>query len=317
LFIDPKVQSHFDDLATDLQANNGAVPYEAIKRLRTEVGDMLGDPELIGSSRRTLLKDFYSALSKDMESAANQAGAGKEFARANTYHKARIARIEDFYTTLNKKVTPEDVWTAAIGDSPKSASRISAVRKALTPAEWDYVKKTVITRMGEPVASAAREGADNFSANTFLTNYERMKKTGTINSIFGQGNYRQDLDKVAKYASTLKSSADVLSNPSGTAGLGLTASVYFGALGMAATQAAVGGTPAGLVGITGGTIGNAAIARLLNNQKFIHWLARSTQVPPVGAYDIPNNLKRLAIIANNDDQFSEDVADYSKAVTGQ
>lgn len=316
LFQDKEVQGFFEAFVNDIEVNNGSVPYTAIKRLRTEVGDLLGDPELIGSHRRELLSSFYKSLTDDMRAAAGEAGALKEFERANAYHKARIERVEDFYDALYKKTTPEEVWSAVIGDNPRSPSRLAAIRKGLKPEEWDFLKKTVVTRMGKPVASAAREGAIDFSANTFLTNYERMKGTGALDQIFGKGQYRKDLDQVAKYASDLRGSAEVLSNPSGTAGLGLSASVYYGALGMVGM--ALSGNPAagGLVGIGAGLMANSAVARLMNNQRFVHWLARSTKIPSTNAAEVANHLKRLPALMGNDPQALEDVQQFIDAVTG-
>jgi hypothetical protein len=313
LFQDKEVQALFDGLADDLMGGNGRVPYDAIKQLRTHVGDLLGDPELIGSARRDLLNKFYKSLSDDMRDAAKKAGALKEFERANAYHKAKIERIEDFYDALYKKTTPEEVWNAVIGDSPKSASRISAIRKGLTPEQWGYLRKTVITRMGKPVASAAKEGDLDFAAGTFLTNYQRMKSNGSLTAIFGSGQYRKDLDQVATYASELRGSAEILSNPSGTAGLGLAASIYYGALGMVGMLAG-GGAATGLVGIGTGLVANATVARLMNNQRFVHWLARSTKVPQA---DMANHLKRLPIIVGNDPQDLADVQEFISAVTGE
>jgi hypothetical protein len=323
LFKDKTVAGMFDAFANDIEAGNGNVPYEAIKRLRTEVGDMLGDPQLIGSSQRELLKKFYASLSDDMAGAAAEAerrgvkGAVKDFERANSYHKARVERIEDFYDALYKKTTPEEVWGAVIGDNPRSPSRLSAIRKAVTPQEWDFLRKTVITRMGKPVASAAIEGGTEFSAGTFLTNYERMKGTGAIDQIFGKGQYRKDIDSVAQYASDLRSSAEVLSNPSGTAGLGLSASVYYGALGMAGM--ALAGSPAagGLVGIGAGLVANSTAARLMSNQRFVHWLAKSTKIPPNASQDAARHLARLPQILGNDPRSLEDAQEFIAAVMGQ
>lgn len=314
LFTDKEVQGFFESFMNDIEVGRGTIPYAAMKRLRTEVGDLLGDPELIGSHRRGLLNGLYKSLTRDMELAAKEAGALKEFNRANAYHKARIERIEDFYDSLYKKTTPEEVWSAVIGDNPRSPSRLAAIRKGLTPEEWGYLRKTVVTRMGKPVASAAREGALDFSAGTFLTNYERMKGTGALDQIFGKGQYRKDLDTVARYASDLRSSAEVLSNPSGTAGLGLSASVYYGALGMAGM--AIAGNPAGggLVGIGVGLMANSAVARLMNNQRFVHWLARSTKIPPTSTADVVNHLKRLPTIIGNNPEDLEAAQEFINAV---
>lgn len=307
--IDKEISAMMEQLAADRAANNGALPYEAVKRLRTKVGDLLGDRELISTERRKMLGEFYEALSQDMRQAATDRGpdALKTFERANRYHRARVKRLEDFYTGLDKKVKAEDIWNLAMGDKPRSASQVSAVRKGLTPTEWEYTRRTLISRMGRPTASMATESGAGFSAQTFLTNYEHMKRNGTADAVFGRGQFRKDMDNVAKFASDIREGSQVLANPSGTAALGLGASILYGAMSMGIGAAVTGSSLGGLVGMAGGVGMNNAVARQLNNPKFVHWLAQSNKMP---MREIPNHVTRLTKIAANDPELLEVLPEY-------
>jgi hypothetical protein len=281
----------------------------------------LADPDLIGSAQRAELKRLYKALTDDMADVANRNGASKEFQRANDYYAAGTKRIEDFFESLDRKVSGEDIYKAVLGDNPQSATKILSLKKSLNPAEWEYVRKTFVTRMGRPVASAATEGTPGFSASTFLTNYEKAKRNGVAKAIFGNGQFRKDLDEVAKYSSNLKEASDVLANPSGTAARGLSASVLYYAMGLpagTAVGAAVGGGATALAGgavaaagITGGILTNRQVALMLNSPRFVNWLATGSRIP---AARLPGHIARLGTIAGNDPELAEALATYAETL---
>jgi hypothetical protein len=321
MFVDDALQADADAFFADIHTNGGSIPYAALKKFRTRVGDALADPDLIGSEQRATMKRLYASLTDDMADVAQRNGAQKEFKRANDYYSAGTKRIEDFFESVDKKVSGEDAYKALLGDNPQSATKILTLKKSLTPDEWNYVRRTFITRMGKPVASAATEGGPGFAPSTFLTNYEKAKKNGVANAVFGSGQFRKDIDDVAKYTSNLKASADILANPSGTAARGLTASVLFYALGLGpSTVAAVamgGGTGAvtGAVmagaGIGGATLANRSLAKALNDPKFVNWLATSTRISPAR---LPGHIGRLATIGANDPEMASFLADYATAI---
>jgi hypothetical protein len=321
MFVDDALQQNADAFFKDIYDNGGSIPYEALKKFRTQIGDALADPDLIGSEQRATLKKLYGALSEDMADIAARKGATKEFDRANKYYAAGTKRIEDFFESLDRKVSGEDIYKAVLGDNPQSATKILTLKKSLTPDEWNYVRRTFVTRMGRPVASAASEAGTGFSPVTFLTNYEKAKRNGVATAIFGTGQFRKDLDDVAKYTSNLKGAADILANPSGTAARGLTGSVLFGALGLpgaAATGLALGGGAGAVAGAAVGlgsigtaVLANRKIAKMLNSPEFVHWLAQSTRVPPAR---MPGHIARLTTIAQNDPEMAEILADYATAI---
>lgn len=321
MFVDDVLQKDADAFFADVYTNGGSIPYAALKKFRTKVGDALADPDLIGSEQRATMKRLYGALSEDMADIAKRAGAEKEFKRANDYYSAGTKRIEDFFDSLDRKVSGEDIYKAVLGDSPQSATKILTLKKSLTPDEWAYVRRTFVTRMGRPVASAAGEGGPGFSPATFLTNYEKAKRNGVATAIFGNGQFRKDLDEVAKYTSNLRASADILANPSGTAARGLTASVMFGALGLPGSAVvgatlgggagAVTGAAVAATGIGGAVLANKQIAKLLNSPQFVHWLAQSARVPPAR---LPGHIARLTTIAGNDPELAEALAEYATAI---
>jgi hypothetical protein len=324
MFVDDALQADASAFFADIHTNGGSIPYAALKKFRTRVGDALADPDLIGSEQRATMKRLYASLTDDMADVAARNGAQKEFKRANDYYSAGTKRIEDFFESVDRKVSGEDVYKSLIGDNPQSATKILTLKKSLNPDEWNYVRKTVITRMGKPAASAATEGGPGFSPATFLTNYEKMKKNGVADAIFGTGQFRKDINDVAKYTSNLRASADILANPSNTAARGLTASVMFYALGLPTTAivgSALGGGTGALAGaalaatgIGSATYANSRIAKALNDPKFVNWLATATRIPPAR---LPGHIGRLATIAGNDPEMASFLADYATAIGSQ
>jgi hypothetical protein len=321
-FIDKEMQGLADDFLTDIQATGG-LPYDAVKRLRTKVGDKLADPELIGSETRKMYSELYGELTKDMEAAATSAGAAKEFAAANRYNKLGMGRIDDFFNGISNKVTPEEVYLLAIGKSPSSATKLFKIKNSLTPEEWSTVRETVLNRMGRAKPNTQTDEYV-FSAETFLTSYNNLKDNPRVlDALFGttKSPFRKDLDTIARTASYMRESSKVLANPSGSAGLGLQASVLFGALGGAGNMAlgSMAGVTAGAAvpgvvsGVALGTTGSYGLGKLLTNESFVRWLAQSTKLP---AQSLPGHIKRLAILSQTNPEISAELEQYAENIKG-
>jgi hypothetical protein len=319
--VDSELKSIADDFLSDVTTAGGAIPYEALKKLRTKVGDKLADPELIGTEQRRAYSQLYAAMSKDMEEAAVAVGAGKEFAAANRYNQLGQQRIDDFFEGINKKVTPEEVYKVAVGDAPESATKLFKIKNSLTPDEWSTVRQTVLNRMGRSKPNVQTEEYV-FSAETFLTSYNNMAKNPKVlDALFGstKSPYRQNLDLIAKNSSYLRESSKVLANPSGTAGLGLQGSVLFGALG-GVGNLAIGGltgatatsvAPGVVSGIAAGTAGAYGLGKLLTNESFVRWLAQGTKLP---VKSLPGHIARLSALAMNDPEFAPLIEQYKAQV---
>jgi hypothetical protein len=310
--VNPKLAEIRQNIAADLQANNGVMPFEAIRALRSKVGAMLDD-SLVSGIPGGELKKLYGALSKDLESAATQAGAGKEFARQNDFYRSRMDRIEN---TLERVVgkTPEETFARFM---PKDANQVSTVRatmRSLDPEQRKIVTDAVVERLGRASPGKQDAAGEVFSPETFLTNWNKLSP-GAKQQIFNDPVMRKNMDALADVGENLRSGAKVFANPSGTAGAA--APMGIGYLGARAAVNLATGDVAGAVhsaGTAGMLMGGAALgAKMLTDKRVVEWLAQYPKVSPEAA---PLHLARLGVIFNEtkDEKLKQELGDFIQSV---
>ncbi|WP_423173073.1 MULTISPECIES: hypothetical protein [unclassified Stenotrophomonas maltophilia group] len=307
--ISPKIQQMADNLAQDVaaaqQAGLAGIPYEAVKRIRSQIGEELSDFSLSTDRPTAQLKRLYGSLSQDLEAAAQAQGPSAVAAvrRANNYFKASADRLETLERVVDKNGGPEKVFQAAMSGTKDGATTLRAVMRSLPEDGQKAVSAAVIKRMGLASPGAQNAAGDAFSPNTFLTNWGSLSPEArrTLFGRYGAG-FSEDMDKIARVAERIKEGSEVFRNPSGTANRG--AALAYGA---SLATAIMSGSPL-LVGgiVSGGGVSNLA-ARLMTNPRWVKWLARSTDLP-VGALPAQLNvLKRIS--AENDDPDIAEAAD--------
>lgn len=260
------------------------LPYEAVKKLRTLVGQELENGSLVADVPRSKWKALYAALSEDLNQAAVATGnpeAVKAMKRANAFSRAGYDRIESVLDKVSGQNIPENIYRAATAatDMEAGASKINAVMKSLQPTERDVVRSAFIRRMGLAKAGAQGAEGDIFSSQTFLTNWNKMSpQAKRVMFASEDGNLRESMDAIAKVADNIKQGSKVFANPSGTA----PAAAQIGLMAGVGTAAATGqvGTAAAMLG---GAAGANLSARLLTSPKFARWLSRSMNLDPLTA----------------------------------
>ncbi len=285
----PKIAEIYQAFKADVQ--NGALPYLAMKNLRSQVGRLLSTSELHTGMPKAEIKRIYGALSQDIGQAARDAGqeASNAFNRADAYYRSGIQRIDDQLQPLVKKANPEDIFKAAT-QGADGATRIRAVKRSLTPDQWNVVTGALLRRLGKARPGAQNEVQEVFSPETFLTNWNRLSPVAKSELFSGSrklDQYRSNIEAIAKAASRIREGSRVLANPSGTA-------AQMGNISAAsiAGYAALSGdlqTPL-LIGL--GTLSSNAASRLMTNPQFVRWLARSTAIP---ASRLPGYVARLGV----------------------
>ncbi|SAL09319.1 hypothetical protein AWB69_00021 [Caballeronia udeis] len=255
------------------------LPYEALKKLRTLVGNEISDSNMSSSVPRSKWKALYGALSSDLDAAAKATGnpdAVKAMDRANQFTRAGHARIDDVLDKVAKQDIPEKIFKSAVNpaDMEAGATKIGSIMKSLQPDERDVVKSAFIRRMG--TASAGQQGAEGgkFSSQTFLTNWGKMSpQAKSVMFASADGNLRKSLDSIAQTADRIKQGSKVLANPSGSgpviAATGLVTSVGT-ALGTGNFKLAAG--------LLSSAAGANLTARMMTNPRFVSWLARATKI---------------------------------------
>lgn len=266
------------------------LPYQTVRELRSKVGSMLDD-SLVSGIPNGELKKLYGALSRDLESAAVQAGAGREFARQNNYYRARMARVEDVLDRIiGTGKQPEDIFKTVNPTDPDQSNKVRAVMRSLGTEERKLVSEAVANRLGRATGGRQNELGDVFSSETFLTNWNKLSP-GAKAQFFPDVPMRDNIERLAKASSLIRDGRGVYANPSGTAGSFAAYSVY------ASPVASIAAGSVAPVAAAAGAAGSAYIgAKMLTNPKVVEWLA--TPVNP-SSPSAAVHLARLGVIYNN------------------
>lgn len=303
-FINSKINDIKGALSADLEAGGNTLPYEAVKKIRSIVGEQLADAPFNGDVPRSQWKKLYSALSDDISVNAKSAGPEAESAlvRANQYHAAGMKRLDTISSVIDKNGGPEAVFKAATSGAKEGATTLRAVMQSLPEDAQKTLSASVLRRLGRATAGRQDELGEKFSTETFLTNWNSMSpqaKTALFDR-YGKG-FRSDMDAVAKVAANLREGSAVFRNPSGTsqAGAQIAAGTTFLTSLLTGHLMIAGGVAA--------AVGGANIAaRVMTNPTAVKWLAQTTKAPKNA---LPALLNRAA---GSDDQDLRDFAAYLK-----
>jgi hypothetical protein len=275
-----------EDFGVDAQS--GAIPYEALRRLRTMVGEELADAPLKSDVPAAQWKRLYGALSSDLEAAAKSAGpdAERAFTRASNYYRAGSKRLDVVSGVIEKNGGPEAVFRSATSGTKEGATTIRAVMQSLPPDAQKMVSASVLRRLGRATAGRQDDLGERFSTETFLTNWNSMSPSAkaVLFDRYGAG-FRKDMDQIAKVASNLREGSQVFRNPSGTAQAAAQTSAAVGFVAALAT-----GNVGTAAAIAAGVGGANLSARLMTNPRFVKWLATTTKAPAGAAPALLNQL---------------------------
>lgn len=285
--VNPRLAALRQTLVDDLAAGNGQIPYAALKRIRTNIGEQISDYSLSPDTPTRELKQLYAGLSRDMEAAAQAQGpeAVRAAKRANNYTRVAADRLEQVQRVIDKNGGPEKVYAAAMSGTRDGGTTLRAVMQSLPKEGQEAVTGAVIKRMGLANPNAQDATGDAFSAATFLTNWNKVSPEAK-RALFDRHGpaFSKDMDRIARVAENIKSGSQVFANPSGTANRA--ASMTYGAALVGSLF--TGGTAPLAVG---GAIANLG-ARAVTNPDVVKWLARGTNLPQ-GA--IPGYLNAMAV----------------------
>lgn len=273
------VNKRIAEIEADLKADakTGTIPYEALKAIRTRVGQELADGALQSDVPTAQWKRLYGALSADLEAAAKNAGpkAEQAYKRANNYYSAGSKRLEILQSVVDKNGGPEAIFRAATSGNKEGATTLRAVMQSLPTDSQKTVSATVLRRLGRSKPGQQDDIGEAFSTETFLTNWNSMspEAKAVLFNRYGPS-FRADMDKVAKVAANLREGSQVFRNPSGTAQAG----IQYSTIGAFVISLANGNfKTAGAIatGVTGSNLS----ARLLTHPPFVKWLAEKTNRP--------------------------------------
>lgn len=256
----------------------GMLPWEAVKKTRTLVGNELADHSLMSDVPRSKWNPIYGALSEDMSVAANQAGpdATNAFNRATDYTRASIGRLERVAPTVDKP-SPEQTFSALERSLKENTSTFQAVKKTLPEGARGDFAGTVIERLGKAKPGQQDAAGEVWSPETFLTNWNSIAPKARAEMLSGFPNSAQvaaDVDAIANAASMMRGNSKLWGNPSGTAA-NLAARGTLGAVGLGGAGALAGVvSPAIPLAAAAGVGGANLLARGLTSKRVVNALAR-------------------------------------------
>lgn len=266
-----------DDIASLLsRMQDGKLPYEALKKLRTLVGEEISSPSLASDVKSSAWRKLYGGITEDLRGAAQQAGPEAERAwnRANNFFRAGNSRIESLDRVVDKAGGPEAVFSAATSGSKDGAFTIRRVMQSLEPDQQAMLSSTVLRRLGSATPGTAAEQGE-FSINSFLTNWNKLSPDAKSALFDRYGKtFRDDVDAISRTAGSFRQASRNGANPSGTAQAATNTAALIG------LASAVGsghyGTAGGIV--AGGVLANVA-ARTMASPTFVRFLAANKDLP--------------------------------------
>jgi len=279
--IDKALQADLD--AASAAAANGqvsALPYEAIKKLRTLVGNEIADNSLVSDVPRSKWTALYGALSDDLGVAATAAGpkAEQSWRWANTYTKTQLERLEQL-SSIVKRDSPERVFNAAIAGTAEGDTIVKRVINALPKAERREVAAAVLQRLGRATPGQQNAMGDAFSSETFLTNLSKLSPAAR-KTLFGRTDRAGIEEQVANFAKLAESRRDggrVFANPSGTAAAEAQLATA-GGIGAGAVGSVLTGNPLPLAAALAVPLSARAISKTMVNPRLVEQIATKTPI---------------------------------------
>lgn len=196
------------------------LPFQAVKKTRTLVGNEIADTNLASSVPRSKWTPLYGALADDMQAAANAAGtdAAHAYKQANDFSRAGMTRLDRVQPFVNPDAPEQsfNLLNRTLGDN---TSTFQAVKKTLPEGARGTVAATVIDKLGKATPGQQNAAGDAWSPETFLTNWNRMSARGRKELFSGFPNATQvqrDVESAAKATSMMRDNSRMWANPSGT-----------------------------------------------------------------------------------------------------
>lgn len=205
--------------------------YQGIKDLRTNIGELLDNPQNITASgfSEGELKRIYSGLTTDLKNAVSRGGGEKAsaaFESANQLAAKTAREREGLQKVLGNDASDERIFDriTAMAGSNSRGDRVAMarVRSAVSDETWNDLASGVISKLG-------RDPAGNFSPDRFVTGWGKLSQEGKSQLFGGKKELASSLDDIAKVSSQFKT-LNQYANPSGTGQTMIGASYLSGAL---------------------------------------------------------------------------------------
>ena len=307
----------------DLLENNGVMDLKIGRELRTAIRlttDMTGPGGAVGVTKpqAQYITRIYKALTEDLSQIAKDNGgaeAQKAMKVADAYTANRMALdVNPVINKILKMDTDKKAFDFLVSGTKESGEQLNRVLRNLPEEERKYVRASMLNRLGyrKPGSldgDSAEEMLDNFSPNSFLTNFSNLSKTSK-DALFGKkGNqYRKDLDTIIDLMKNFQS-ADQYTNFSRT-GDAISNILAFAPLYPGGQMMLGGDIGMGALTMGSGLVTPYGASKLVTNQDFIRWLVDASPKMAKNPADVNFHLGRLMEIFSGDDSMTEVALSY-------
>lgn len=174
------------------------IDFDTLKSIRTDIG-----AETRAPNAPAAYKQMYRALSQDMQATANATSpeAARKLAAANRYtrmSKGTQQKLQRFFTENQDgsfKMAPE----AATG---ASRQELELLKRSIPKEDFNNFSAATLRELGRATPGAQNATGELFSANTFLTNWNKLGAKKNI--LFTDKQLGKELDRSATVASRFK-----------------------------------------------------------------------------------------------------------------
>jgi hypothetical protein len=278
------------------------IPYQDAAIAQKALGQLVDSGYMFGSTTSQFngsLAQAAKAMGRDVAGTLDTIPAAKALdARATKIWQEGELAKENLKPILSA-ATGTGAMDALLTGSAKGGEVIDNAMRGLSVDQQNLVAGAVVQKLGRAVPSAQGAEGGAWSANTFLTNWNKLHDDAKV-ALFRNmpPAYRQQLTDFAQYAENIKESRAVYSNPSGTANRNV-------AIGVAGTAALGAGSALKLApfhpAIAAGTLVGAlapiilasGTAKMVTNPGIVRWLAASTKLPMSSLPVVASQLAKL------------------------
>lgn len=284
------------------KVEDGTANFDNLRKLRSAIGEEIGQPVLNPNFSRKQLSDVYGSITKDIQTVAALEGrdVARLFEQANRttrkFHQ-EISKRLDKVLKIDEDLKLFDSLERAATDAPK---RIETAMSLLRPKEQKMLAASILSRFGKPTARDLEQGI-SFSAPQFVRRWGNVPNS-VKQSLFKQtGMLRQVEDIVETYQRIAQVSRQISPTVAGFSGVATAEAA--GILTSIVTR-----EPATAIIAAIAMGGTNQFARLLAGPSTVKWLAQSTRLRPS---QIPGHLARLSALTN-DPVILEGIADATQ-----
>lgn len=211
--------SNLDKLHQSLGELGDKLSWDDAKSLRTKIRErLMGDPQLRGTVSDAQVDKIYRGLTQDLAGGAEKLGgpkAKRAWEQANKFYATGMDRVEGVlgkvYGTTNAGDIVHNMLNYATSGKGQNTLMLNQVKRSVPSEVWKDFSASVLDNMGKALpGKAATE--DEFSANTFLTNFNKLKADGGagFRALFESGGRGPDLPTVERLAEKANINRDAI-----------------------------------------------------------------------------------------------------------